>query len=190
MCPKISKVFLFLLVFAFLVFNNSIGRAEDNVVLDELLTEVQKTLIRVSTSIEKDGLPPLNKITLKLKSALVTKADGKVSLFIVKLGAGVTNEAVQEINLELKPPKPSDAALVRSIEDTLATAIIEAAKSANRASKRKPPLRLSKLTAKIRFVVKTEGGGGVNFKLLPVTIMLGGQAREVTTQQIIIEFKS
>jgi hypothetical protein len=79
--------------------------------------------------------------------------------------------------------------LVRSIEDTLATAIIEAAKSVNRALKRKPPLRLSKLTAKIRFVVKTEGGGGVNFKLLPVTIKLGGQAREVTTQQIIIEFR-
>ena len=114
---KSAKSFYSFWFFAFLVLNNSIGRAEDNVVLDELLTEIQKTLIRVSTSIEKDGLPPLNKITLKLKSALVTKADGKVSLFIVKLGAGVTNEAVQEINLELKPPKPSDAALVRSIEE-------------------------------------------------------------------------
>ncbi len=186
---KISKLYLFLLVFVSLVLNNSIGMAEDNVILDELLTEVQNTLIRVSTSIEENDLPPLNKITLKLKSSLVTKADGKVSLFIVKLGAVVTNETVQEINLELKPPKPSKAAPVRSIEDTLATAIIEAAKSANKASKRKPPLHLSKLTAKIRFVVKTEGGGGVNFKLLPVTIKLGGQVRDVTTQQIIIEFK-
>lgn len=190
MYHKIIKFFLFILVFALFVLNNSIGAAEENVILDELLTEVQKTLIRVSTSIEKNELPPLKKITLKLKSALVTKADGKVSLFIVQLGAGVDNEAVQEINLELNPPEPSDAALLRSIEDTLATAIIEAARSANRASKRKPPLRLSKLTAKIRFVVKTEGGGGVNFKLLPVTIKLGGQARETTTQQIIIEFKS
>ena len=79
---------------------------------------------------------------------------------------------------------------MRSVEDTLATAIIEAAKSAYRASKRKPPLHLSKLTAKIRFVVKTEGGGGVNFKLLPVTVKLGGKAKKVNTQQIIIEFKS
>jgi pyruvate/2-oxoglutarate dehydrogenase complex dihydrolipoamide dehydrogenase (E3) component len=47
------------------------------VILDELLTEVQKTLIRVSTSLKEDDLPPLNRITLKLKSALVTKADGK-----------------------------------------------------------------------------------------------------------------
>jgi hypothetical protein len=46
------------------------------------------------------------------------------------------------------------------------------------------------LTAKIRFVVKTAGGGGVNFKLLPVTVKLGGQVRDVTTQQIVIEFKS
>ena len=52
MGPKTSKVFLFPLAFAFLVLNNSIGKAEDNVILDELLTEVQKTLIRVTTSIK------------------------------------------------------------------------------------------------------------------------------------------
>jgi hypothetical protein len=51
-------------------------------------------------------------------------------------------------------------------------------------------LRLSKLTAKIRFVVKTAGGGGVNFKLLPVTIKLGGQVRDAATQHISLEFKS
>ncbi|MGD9055393.1 MAG: hypothetical protein PVJ41_01200 [Desulfobacterales bacterium] len=186
---KIRKCSLSVLVIAVLVFTHSIGMAEDNVVLDELLTEVQKTLIRVNNSIEKDQLPPLNKITLKLNSTLVTKADGKVSLYIVQLGATVTNETVQEIKLELKPPKPSDAALVRSIEDSLATAIIEAAKSAHKASQRKPPLRLSKLTATIRFVVKTEGSGGVNFKLLPVTVKLGGKVRDAATQQIIIEFK-
>ncbi|MCK5419138.1 MAG: hypothetical protein KAI93_11540 [Desulfobacterales bacterium] len=43
---------------------------------------------------------------------------------------------------------------------------------------------------KIRFIVKREVSGGVNFKLLPVTIRLGGQARGVTTQEIIVEFKS
>ena len=187
---RFSKSFLSLLVFGLLAFNSSMGMAEDNVILDELLTEVQKTLIRVSTSIEEGNLPPLHKITLQLKSALATKADGKVSLIVVQLGAKMDSEGVQEIHLELKPPKPADAALVRSVEDTLATAIIEAAKSAYRASKRKPPLHLSKLTAKIRFVVKTEGGGGVNLKLLPVTVKLGGKAKKVNTQQIIIEFKS
>ena len=190
MGPKIRKCYLCVLVIVFCVLAHSIGMAEDNVVLDELLTEVQKTLIRVNNSIEKDQLPPLNKITLKLKSTLVTKADGKVSLYIVQLGATVTNETVQEIHLELKPPKPTDAAMVRSLEDTLATAIIEAAKSAHKASQRKPPLRLSKLTATIRFVVKTEGGGGVNFKLLPVTVKLGAKVKDVSTQQIIIVFKS
>ena len=43
---------------------------------------------------------------------------------------------------------------------------------------------------KIRFIVKRQVSGGVNFKLLPVTIKLGGQARDVTTQEIIVEFKS
>lgn len=190
MWRKISNIFLFFSVFAFLVLYNSIGYAESGVILDELLTEVQKTLIRVRDTIEEEDLPPLNKVALKLKSALITKADGKVSLYIVQLGAMVAREAVQEINLELKPPKPSDTTPVLSIEDTLATAIIEAAKSAKKASKRKPPLHLSKLTAKIKFIVKRQVSGGVNFKLLPVTIKLGGQARDVTTQEIIVEFKS
>ena len=43
---------------------------------------------------------------------------------------------------------------------------------------------------KIRFIVKRQVSGGVNFKLLPVTIKLGGQARDVTTQEIIVGFKS
>ena len=115
MWRKICKMYLFFSVFALLVLNNSISCAESGVILDELLTEVQKTLIRVRDTIAEEDLPPLNRITLKLKSALVTKADGKVSLYIVQLGAMVTSEAVQEINLELKPPKPSDATPVLSI---------------------------------------------------------------------------
>ena len=79
MGPEIRKCCISALVIACCVLAHSIGMAEDNVVLDELLTEVQKTLVRVNNSIEKDQLPPLNKITLKLKSTLVTKADGKVS---------------------------------------------------------------------------------------------------------------
>jgi len=181
--------FFLLFVFGSVVLNCSIVKAESGVILDELLTEVQKTLIRVSKTIEKDDLPALNKVTLKLKSALVSQADGKLSLFIVQLGAKVTREAVQEIRLELKPPKPAEVAPLTSIEDTLATAIIEAVKSANKAAERKPPLQLSKLTATIRFVVRKQAGGGVNFKLLPVTVKLGGQVRDVTTQEIVIEFK-
>ena len=186
---KIRKRCLCALVIVCCVFSHSIGMTADNVLLDELLTEVQKTLVRVNGSIEKDQLPPLNKITLKLKNTLVTKADGKVSLYIVQLGATVTKETVQEVNLELKPPKPTDSVLVRSIEDTLATAIIDGAKSAHKASQRNPPLRIYKLTATIRFVVRTEGCVGVNFKLLTVTVKLGGKVRDVSTHQIIIEFK-
>jgi len=43
---------------------------------------------------------------------------------------------------------------------------------------------------KIRFIVRRQVSGGVNFKLLPVIIKLGGQARDVTTPEIIVEFKS
>jgi hypothetical protein len=189
MWRTVGKLFFFFSVFAFLVLYHSISGAENDVILDELLTEVQKTLIRVGDAIAKEDLPPLNKVALKLKSVLVTKADGRVFLYIVQLGAKVTREAVQEINLELKPPKPAVATPVLSIKDTLATAIIEAAKSAKKAAKREPPLHLTKLTAKIKFIVKRDVSGGATFKLLPVTLKLGGQARDATTQEIIVEFK-
>ena len=39
---------------------------------------------------------------------------------------------------------------------------------------------------KIRFIVKRQVSGGVNFKLLPVTIKLGGQARDVTTEGVLL----
>ena len=107
---KISKMIFLLFVFGSVVLNCSIVQAESGVILDELLTEVQKTLIRVSKTIDQDGLPELNKVTLKLKSALVEQADGKLSLYIVQLGAKVTRETVQEIRLELKPPKPAEVA--------------------------------------------------------------------------------
>ena len=187
---KISKMIFLLFVFGSVVLNCSIVKAESGMILDELLTEVQKTLIRVSKTIDQDDLPELNKVTLKLKSALVEQADGKLSLYIVQLGAKVTRETIQEIRLELKPPKPAEVAPLTSIEDTLATAIIEAVKSANKAAERKPPLHLAKLTATIRFVVRKQAGGGVNFKLLPVTVKLGGEVRDVTTQEIVIEFKN
>jgi hypothetical protein len=54
MWRKISKIYFFFSVFAFLVLYNSISSAESGVILDELLTEVQKTLIRVRDTIEEE----------------------------------------------------------------------------------------------------------------------------------------
>ena len=68
MWRKISKIYFFFSVFAFLVLYNSISSAESGVILDELLTEVQKTLIRVRDTIEEEDLPPLNRVALKLRS--------------------------------------------------------------------------------------------------------------------------
>jgi len=68
MWRKISSIYFFLSVFAFLFLYNSIGRAENGVILDELLTEVQKTLIRVRDAI------PVSSINDTLATAIIEAA--------------------------------------------------------------------------------------------------------------------
>lgn len=162
--------------------------SDDGIPVDELLTEVQKTLIRVRDGTEEYDLPPLNKVTLQLKSSLVEVAKGKVSLFIIEFGANVSEEAVQSIMIELTPPSSGDAANVSNISDALADSIISTAVAVKNAEKGEPPLELSKLIATVRFVVSSDGEGGVKLKLLPITVDIGGKVKSVATQEIILEF--
>lgn len=178
----------FLPVLILCVIYGTTAQADSNAVVDELLTKIQETLIRVRDATEEEELPPLKDVTLRLKSALVKQANGKVSLFIVEFGANVAEEAVQEIKLELAPPRPSDEAEVADVADSLAEAIVSAAKAVQQAASRQPPLHLRKLTATVRFVVSTDAGAGVKFLILPVTLDLGGTVKSVEIQEAVLVF--
>lgn len=143
-------------VFLLCVIFGTTAKADSGVVVDELLTDVQKSLLRVRDAVEEQELPPLQKVTLRLNSSLVKQVNGKISLFIVEFGANVAEEAVQEIKLELGPPRPSDETEVSDEADALADAIVSVAKAVQQAASRQPPLHLRKLTATIRFVVTSD----------------------------------
>lgn len=162
--------------------------ADTGVVVDKLLTEVQKTLIKVRDAGDEIDLPPLEKATLNLKTSLVAGGNGKISLFIIEFGSDVSKESVQELQLVLEPPKDSDVSPVSAASDTLAEAIISAATAVVRAKNQQPPLRLAKLTASVSFVVKTDTGGGVSFAILPITVDLGAQVATESAQQIVLVF--
>ena len=82
-------------VFLLCVIFGTTAKADSGVVVDELLTDVQKSLLRVRDAVEEQELPPLQKVTLRLNSSLVKQVNGKISLFIVEFGANVAEEAVQ-----------------------------------------------------------------------------------------------
>ena len=173
-----------------LLFSSHSAIAAERVSVDQLLTSVAKTLVRVRDKGEDAELPPLKAVTLVLRTAVMEEADGKISLVVVDLGGSKSQETTQELKLELGPPQSADEFPVSAAPDLLADAIVEAARSAKRAQTRKPPLHLRKLTATLQFVVKAEGGGGINFTLLPVTVSLGGKITQDNTQSVVIEFGS
>ena len=164
------------------------SHAQSAIVVDALLTELQRTLVRVHDTRDDVDLPALSKVTVNLKSALKTNSDGKVSLFVVEFGSSVAKESVLEIRLDLRPPRDSDPSPVSSAGDLLADAIIQSATAVMHATRGIPPLHLNKLTASIRFVVESDTGGNAGFKILPVTVELGANVESQTSQELIVEF--
>ena len=156
--------------------------------VEQLLASVQKTLIRVRDQSDDKELPPLKKVTLLVRAALAQKAGGKLSLVVLEVGSNASKETIQEIELELRPPGSEDKAKVSDEADALAAAIVEAAHNVKTAENGTPPLHLRTLTAKLQFVVKKEGAGGLNFTLAPVTLSLGGEVKGENTQSIILVF--
>ena len=164
------------------------SHAQTNIAVDELLTELQRTLILVRDAVNDENLPPLSKATLNLKSRLKKVADGQASLFIIEMGAEVVEESVLEVRLELEPPLESDSVRVSSVSDLLADAIIKLATAVQRARQGKPPLHLHKLTAAVHFVVSSNTEGGAGFSILPAVKLSGGVETQ-DVQELIVEFR-
>ena len=163
--------------------------AQTGVVVNELLTRLQHTLITVRDAVGEEDLPPLSKATMNLKSTFTQRGGGNVSLVVIHLGAEVTKDSVLEISLEVGPPKDSDRSPVSSSVDPLAIAIIESLTAVRKAEKNTPPLHLRKLTAVVRFGIRFDTEGGSGFKILPFEAELGADLKSETVHELILEFK-
>jgi hypothetical protein len=163
--------------------------ADDNTVaLDLLLSDVQSALIKVRGATEDESLPPLSRVKLTLQTTLIDKGDGKLELAIVEVGGSLSSERSQELTIELEPPHVEDKSPVSSSSDSLADAIIAAARSIKAAASRDPPLHLVKLTSSIQFVVQKDAAFGVGFKILPVTANIKGDFKRKSVQTAVIEY--
>lgn len=162
--------------------------AQSGIVLDRLLTNLQSTLIRVNQSISEADLPRLAKATLSLKSALREVHDGKLSLFIIEFGSTVAKHSALELSLHLRPPDASATLPVSVSPDLLSEAIIESARAVKRAQEAEPKLLLHRLTAAVRFVVKSDTESGVSFSILPITASIGEEVSTEEVQEIVLEF--
>ena len=164
---------------------------KQQVLVEELLSQVQDALIKVRDEADKADLPVLDSVQLDLSTQFSVDGTAKVSLFIISLGGGGGKESSQTLKLTLVPPKAGEIspASDNTISQGLADAILSAARAAKNARNRQPPLTLSELTASIKFVVKLEGSGGVKFVIAPVSVDLGGEVKSSEIQEITVTFK-
>ena len=163
------------------------AHGQTGVLVDELLTKLQQTLVTVRDAVNRENLPTLSKATLNLKSAFKMDGNGKTNLGVIEFGTEIASESVMEIGLELRPPEPSDLSPVSSSANQLADAIIESLIAVQKAKNREPPLHLSKLTALVRFSVQSQTGGGIDLKILPINI--SGDVGDNQIHQITVEFE-
>jgi hypothetical protein len=137
--------------------------------LEDLVLEVKVALLRVQDGAEANALPKLSKAVLEVNTELKAGAGGKVSLWVVEVGASTSSTLTSSMKLTLKPPEPgsvSDVAAVR-IADALAAAILAGAKAIAVAGAGNPPLIADELTATIKFAIDTKGNGGLAIKFPP-----------------------
>lgn len=173
-------------------FAESVAKAESEILVDDLLNQVQRALINVQNEANELKLPELQSVKLQLSTQFLGEVKGKINLYIVSFGAGISEESVQTLSLTLTPPKPLTKLSVAANDFSkgLASAIISASRAVKNAGNREPKLLLKELSAKIKFIVKKEGNGGVNFLILPVSVELGGGVKSAETHEITVTFKN
>lgn len=158
------------------------------VLVESLLSEITRTLVRVRDGADAEELPPLTSANLKIQSEFKASGGGGFSLWVIHAKAKVSRLAVQTLDIELSPPEPVDGGEVSDISDALAEAILAAATAARTAADGDPPLRMSSVKATIRFVVEKAGSAGI--KLMPITGELAADVSGTATQEISLRFSS
>lgn len=164
---------------------------ETAVQISDILNQVQRALINVQNSAEQHRLPKLESVELLLSTQLQANAEGGFNIVVVSVEGGGSETSAQKLHLTLTPPRPGAGMPVAAVDlsESLAEAILAAARGISEAADAEPKLELEKLVASVKFVVSVKGGGGVKFEILPVEVSLGGKITSVETQEIIVTFK-
>ena len=174
--------------FSVLIFVPSHSNAEQRILVDKLLTDLQRSIILVSQSTSDEDLPKLKKATLHIKCALHKEDSGRLSLFVAEFGTNFSKQSVIELSIDLRPPDASARLPVSEIPDLLSEAIIETAKAVKRAQKKKPELLFHGLSASVRFIVESDTQAGLGFSTLPITASFDKEVNSEVMQEIKLEF--
>jgi Trypsin-co-occurring domain 2 len=167
--------------------------AADSPDVEQLLKQLRSTLIKVQGEIATQRLPELKSVQIDLQTGIKTTGGGKITFFVVSIGDTITRERVQSFKITLTPPKvtSTQVAATQDFSRDFANAIIAVAETIARSSGQKPELKLTSLSASIKFVSNSTIEGGVTkVQLLPVSIDLGGSVTPTNTHEAVLNFGS
>ena len=156
------------------------------VLIDDLLLDIRDSLIVINRATANDLA--LEKATLTLKTAFEIEASGKVNFWVIRLGSGVSRDAVQTLTINLAPPSPGDAVPVSSVSESLSAAVIAAYEATAAAAAYEPPLNMTNITATVHFSVETSASAGGGFKFSPISVDAGSSIAETEVQTITLTF--
>ena len=115
---------------------------EADLSLTDLVREVKVALLKVAEAVEAQHLPKLDKAELEVNASIKTDGDGKVSLWVVELGASGNNEYASTVTLTLRPPPPGSSSNIAVVHlaGALSEAILAGARAIQAAGEGNPPL--------------------------------------------------
>jgi hypothetical protein len=167
------------------------GTAQGNFSLVDLVREVKVALLQVSEATEAQDLPKLDNAVLVAKTTMKEEADGKVSLWVVEVGAGQAHEYASTVTLTLKPPAPgsSSSIAVVNFAPALREAILAGARAIRAAGMDNPPLVAEKLEATLTFAIERDANGKIAAKFPPFELSAGGSLTSNEVQTITVTYK-
>lgn len=167
------------------------AKAEEALVLEDLVRELKVALLKVEDAVEaaKD-LPGLESATLEVNAVVSIDAKAGFSWWVVQLGASGGTEYATTIRLKLKPPPAGSPASVSEIDlaDSLKEAILAGARAIKVARETNPPLLARSLETTIRFGVEGKAGGGFAIKFPPFEASASGEVAQSAVQSISVKY--
>ena len=157
------------------------------ILVEQILSEVQKALQNAQGKINDPDFPELESVVVTLLTAITMAGGGKIKFLIFSFGMSWEKETSQELVYSLVPPPAGPK--MASVADQLTDAIVDAAEGVKKAKTGKPPLVLDRFNALVAFLVIEEVSGSGEFKLQPVTLELSGKLKRKALHKIELKFK-
>lgn len=159
--------------------------------LSDLVREVKVALLQVAEAAEAQDLPKLDNALLEAKTSMKIAGDGKISLWVVEIGGGKSNEYGSTVRLALKPPPPGSSSDIAAVHlaDALREAILSGARAIRAAGEGNPPLVLDKLEALVNFAIQRDASGKLSVKFPPFSVSGGAGVTSAEVQTITVTYR-